>query len=176
MLSEWSSSFWDTLSTRGLVNITHTLTNHHSQVSNSTACLLTLLLCFSFSCELGLICTGQLLQHRSEPVCWPQHCGGPREELQVSQAVFISNVLINPSDVCSYNSGYILHTNYTNLSVSHPFSYLVMNSTLCSSFRPQCLVLTGPPSSRPALVDLINCFTKGLSLMLCANVVTVSTT
>uniref|UniRef100_A0A7N6BKB0 Solute carrier family 12 member 3 n=1 Tax=Anabas testudineus TaxID=64144 RepID=A0A7N6BKB0_ANATE len=41
------------------------------------------------------------------------------------------------------------------------------------NYRPQCLVLTGPPSSRPALVDLINCFTKGLSLMLCANVVTV---
>uniref|UniRef100_A0A7N6AQZ3 Solute carrier family 12 member 3 n=1 Tax=Anabas testudineus TaxID=64144 RepID=A0A7N6AQZ3_ANATE len=40
------------------------------------------------------------------------------------------------------------------------------------NYRPQCLVLTGPPSSRPALVDLINCFTKGLSLMLCANVVT----
>uniref|UniRef100_A0A7N6B9T1 Solute carrier family 12 member 3 n=1 Tax=Anabas testudineus TaxID=64144 RepID=A0A7N6B9T1_ANATE len=38
------------------------------------------------------------------------------------------------------------------------------------NYRPQCLVLTGPPSSRPALVDLINCFTKGLSLMLCANV------
>ncbi|XP_055365379.1 solute carrier family 12 member 3 isoform X2 [Betta splendens] len=40
------------------------------------------------------------------------------------------------------------------------------------NYRPQCLVLTGSPSSRPALVDLISCFTKGLSLMLCANVVT----
>ncbi|XP_017284428.1 solute carrier family 12 member 3 [Kryptolebias marmoratus] len=40
------------------------------------------------------------------------------------------------------------------------------------NYRPQCLVLTGPPSSRPALVDLVNCFTKNLSLMMCGNVVT----
>ncbi|KAM6937863.1 solute carrier family 12 member 3 [Xenentodon cancila] len=40
------------------------------------------------------------------------------------------------------------------------------------NYRPQCLVLTGPPSSRPALVDFANCFTKGLSLMMCGNVVT----
>ncbi|XP_068168469.1 solute carrier family 12 member 3 [Antennarius striatus] len=40
------------------------------------------------------------------------------------------------------------------------------------NYRPQCLVLTGPPSSRPALVDLANSFTKNLSLMICANVVT----
>ncbi|TDH09232.1 hypothetical protein EPR50_G00084650 [Perca flavescens] len=40
------------------------------------------------------------------------------------------------------------------------------------NYRPQCLVLTGPPSSRPALVDLVACFTKGLSLMMCCNVVT----
>ncbi|XP_038562903.1 solute carrier family 12 member 3 [Micropterus salmoides] len=39
------------------------------------------------------------------------------------------------------------------------------------NYRPQCLVLTGPPSSRPALVDLVSCFTKNLSLMMCANVV-----
>uniref|UniRef100_A0A8D3DXL9 Solute carrier family 12 member 3 n=1 Tax=Scophthalmus maximus TaxID=52904 RepID=A0A8D3DXL9_SCOMX len=42
------------------------------------------------------------------------------------------------------------------------------------NYRPQCLVLTGPPASRPALVDLVNCFTKRLSLMMCGNVVTVS--
>ncbi|XP_069018545.1 solute carrier family 12 member 3 isoform X1 [Embiotoca jacksoni] len=40
------------------------------------------------------------------------------------------------------------------------------------NYRPQCLVLTGPPSSRPALVDLVNCFTKSLSLMMCGNVIT----
>ncbi|XP_056273314.1 LOW QUALITY PROTEIN: solute carrier family 12 member 3-like [Pseudoliparis swirei] len=44
------------------------------------------------------------------------------------------------------------------------------------NYRPQCLVLTGPPSRRPALVDLVTCFTKDLSLMMCGNVVTVSPT
>uniref|UniRef100_A0A7N8XP61 Solute carrier family 12 member 3 n=1 Tax=Mastacembelus armatus TaxID=205130 RepID=A0A7N8XP61_9TELE len=38
------------------------------------------------------------------------------------------------------------------------------------NYRPQCLVLTGSPSSRPALVDLVNCLTKNLSLMMCGNV------
>ncbi|NXU26957.1 S12A3 protein, partial [Thalassarche chlororhynchos] len=33
-----------------------------------------------------------------------------------------------------------------------------------------CLVLTGPPSFRPALVDFVGTFTKNLSLMLCGNV------
>ncbi|RLW01324.1 hypothetical protein DV515_00008199 [Chloebia gouldiae] len=36
--------------------------------------------------------------------------------------------------------------------------------------RPQCLVLTGPPNFRPALVDFVGTFTKNLSLMLCGNV------
>ncbi|KAM9815387.1 solute carrier family 12 member 3 isoform 3-T3 [Syngnathus typhle] len=40
------------------------------------------------------------------------------------------------------------------------------------NYRPQCLVLTGPPSSRPDLVDLVSCFTKNLSLMICGHVVT----
>ncbi|XP_047195855.1 solute carrier family 12 member 3 [Hippoglossus stenolepis] len=40
------------------------------------------------------------------------------------------------------------------------------------NYRPQCLVLTGPPCSRPALVDLVGCFTKRLSLMMCGHVVT----
>uniref|UniRef100_A0A3P8SMV8 Solute carrier family 12 member 3 n=1 Tax=Amphiprion percula TaxID=161767 RepID=A0A3P8SMV8_AMPPE len=38
------------------------------------------------------------------------------------------------------------------------------------NYRPQCLVLTGPPSRRPALVDLVSCLTKSLSLMMCGNV------
>uniref|UniRef100_A0AAQ6ANV6 Solute carrier family 12 member 3 n=1 Tax=Amphiprion ocellaris TaxID=80972 RepID=A0AAQ6ANV6_AMPOC len=42
------------------------------------------------------------------------------------------------------------------------------------NYRPQCLVLTGPPSRRPALVDLVSCLTKSLSLMMCGNVVTAS--
>ncbi|XP_038597036.1 solute carrier family 12 member 3-like [Tachyglossus aculeatus] len=38
------------------------------------------------------------------------------------------------------------------------------------NFRPQCLVLTGPPVQRPALVDFVGAFTKHISLMICGNV------
>ncbi|XP_053118885.1 solute carrier family 12 member 3-like [Hemicordylus capensis] len=38
------------------------------------------------------------------------------------------------------------------------------------NFRPQCLVLSGPPNFRPALVDFVGAFTKGVSLMICGNV------
>uniref|UniRef100_A0A669FC31 Solute carrier family 12 member 10, tandem duplicate 1 n=1 Tax=Oreochromis niloticus TaxID=8128 RepID=A0A669FC31_ORENI len=34
------------------------------------------------------------------------------------------------------------------------------------NFRPQCLVMTGPPKQRPALVDFVGCFTKQVSLMI----------
>ncbi|KAK7152036.1 hypothetical protein R3I94_008390 [Phoxinus phoxinus] len=40
------------------------------------------------------------------------------------------------------------------------------------NYRPQCLVLTGPPCTRPSLVDFISTFTKNQSLMICANVIT----
>ncbi|NXK80703.1 S12A3 protein, partial [Amazona guildingii] len=40
----------------------------------------------------------------------------------------------------------------------------------CWQTQPQCLVLTGPPNFRPALVDFVGTFTKNLSLMLCGNV------
>ncbi|CAJ0955255.1 unnamed protein product [Ranitomeya imitator] len=39
------------------------------------------------------------------------------------------------------------------------------------NFRPQCLVLTGPPNFRPALVDFVSSVTKNTSLMICGNVV-----
>uniref|UniRef100_A0A8D2NTS4 Solute carrier family 12 member 3 n=1 Tax=Zosterops lateralis melanops TaxID=1220523 RepID=A0A8D2NTS4_ZOSLA len=42
------------------------------------------------------------------------------------------------------------------------------------NYRPQCLVLTGPPNFRPALVDFVGTFTKNLSLMLCGNVLIVN--
>ncbi|XP_073410926.1 solute carrier family 12 member 3-like [Dendrobates tinctorius] len=38
------------------------------------------------------------------------------------------------------------------------------------NFRPQCLVLTGPPNFRPALVDFVSSVTKNTSLMICGNV------
>uniref|UniRef100_A0A671M7G5 Solute carrier family 12 member 3 n=1 Tax=Sinocyclocheilus anshuiensis TaxID=1608454 RepID=A0A671M7G5_9TELE len=40
------------------------------------------------------------------------------------------------------------------------------------NYRPQCLVLNGPPCMRPSLVDFISTFTKNQSLMICANVIT----
>uniref|UniRef100_A0A3Q2ZLI7 Solute carrier family 12 member 2 n=1 Tax=Kryptolebias marmoratus TaxID=37003 RepID=A0A3Q2ZLI7_KRYMA len=42
------------------------------------------------------------------------------------------------------------------------------------NFRPQCLVLAGYPNSRPALLQLVNSFTKNVSLMVCGHVRTVS--
>lgn len=42
-------------------------------------------------------------------------------------------------------------------------------------FRPQCLVLAGYPNSRPALLQLVNSFTKNVSLMVCGHVRTVRT-
>ncbi|XP_035849540.1 solute carrier family 12 member 3-like [Sander lucioperca] len=39
------------------------------------------------------------------------------------------------------------------------------------NFRPQCLVLTGPPTQRPALVDFVNSFTKNASLMICGDII-----
>uniref|UniRef100_A0A4X2LE32 Solute carrier family 12 member 3 n=1 Tax=Vombatus ursinus TaxID=29139 RepID=A0A4X2LE32_VOMUR len=39
------------------------------------------------------------------------------------------------------------------------------------NYRPQCLVLTGPPNFRPALVDFVGTFTRNLSLMVCGHVI-----
>ncbi|XP_075948584.1 solute carrier family 12 member 10, tandem duplicate 1 isoform X2 [Anarhichas minor] len=39
------------------------------------------------------------------------------------------------------------------------------------NFRPQCLVLTGPPNQRPALVDFVGSFTKHISLMICGDII-----
>uniref|UniRef100_A0A3Q3DFS8 Solute carrier family 12 member 3 n=1 Tax=Hippocampus comes TaxID=109280 RepID=A0A3Q3DFS8_HIPCM len=38
------------------------------------------------------------------------------------------------------------------------------------NFRPQCLVLTGYPSARPALLQLVHSFTKNVGLMVCGHV------
>lgn len=43
-----------------------------------------------------------------------------------------------------------------------------------SLLSPQCLVLTGPPNFRPALVDFVGTFTRNLSLMICGHVLIVS--
>lgn len=38
------------------------------------------------------------------------------------------------------------------------------------NYRPQILVLSGEPGSRPPLVQFANLITKGLSLLVCGNV------
>ncbi|KAK0146688.1 Solute carrier family 12 member 2 [Merluccius polli] len=38
------------------------------------------------------------------------------------------------------------------------------------NFRPQCLVMTGYPNSRPALLNLVHSFTKNVGLMICGHV------
>ncbi|KAF3695389.1 Solute carrier family 12 member 2 [Channa argus] len=38
------------------------------------------------------------------------------------------------------------------------------------NFRPQCLVLAGYPNSRPALLQLVNSFTKNVGLMVCGHI------
>lgn len=40
--------------------------------------------------------------------------------------------------------------------------------------RPQCLVMTGAPNSRPALLHLVHAFTKNVGLMVCGHVRIVS--
>ncbi|XP_077961669.1 solute carrier family 12 member 3 isoform X2 [Gasterosteus aculeatus] len=39
------------------------------------------------------------------------------------------------------------------------------------NFRPQCLVMTGPPNQRPALVDFVGSFTKKICLMICGDII-----
>uniref|UniRef100_A0A8C1PIL9 Solute carrier family 12 member 10, tandem duplicate 1 n=1 Tax=Cyprinus carpio TaxID=7962 RepID=A0A8C1PIL9_CYPCA len=58
------------------------------------------------------------------------------------------------------------------------FGYVVykkhcqLTTALCSNScsMPQCLVLTGPPTLRPALVDFVGSFTKNVSLMICGDI------
>uniref|UniRef100_A0AAY4CYX3 Solute carrier family 12 member 2 n=1 Tax=Denticeps clupeoides TaxID=299321 RepID=A0AAY4CYX3_9TELE len=38
------------------------------------------------------------------------------------------------------------------------------------NFRPQCLVMTGYPNARPALLNLVHSFTKDVGLMVCGHV------
>lgn len=47
-------------------------------------------------------------------------------------------------------------------------------NTQFNPFRPQCLVMTGYPNSRPALLDLVHSFTKNVGLMICGHVKGVS--
>ncbi|XP_067408189.1 solute carrier family 12 member 3 isoform X1 [Emydura macquarii macquarii] len=56
-----------------------------------------------------------------------------------------------------------------NLALNYCVGLSEVNEHI-KNYRPQCLVLTGPPNFRPALVDFVGTFTKNLSLMICGNV------
>uniref|UniRef100_S4R6A1 Solute carrier family 12 member 2 n=1 Tax=Petromyzon marinus TaxID=7757 RepID=S4R6A1_PETMA len=59
-----------------------------------------------------------------------------------------------------------LHGRAVNLCVN--VTKLVKD--VCACVGRQCLVLTGPPESRPALVDFVHAFTKNVGLMVCSHV------
>ncbi|XP_030609324.1 solute carrier family 12 member 3-like [Archocentrus centrarchus] len=58
-----------------------------------------------------------------------------------------------------------------NMALSYSVSLTGVEDHV-KNFRPQCLVLTGPPNQRPALVDFVSAFTKHISLMICGDIIT----
>ncbi|KAM9449880.1 solute carrier family 12 member 10, tandem duplicate 1 [Clarias gariepinus] len=56
-----------------------------------------------------------------------------------------------------------------NMALSYSASLATVDDHV-KNFRPQCLVLTGPPNLRPGLVDFVGSFTKNVSLMICGNI------
>uniref|UniRef100_A0A6Q2XXM5 Uncharacterized protein n=1 Tax=Esox lucius TaxID=8010 RepID=A0A6Q2XXM5_ESOLU len=60
-----------------------------------------------------------------------------------------------------------------NMALSYSVSLAGVEDHV-KNFRPQCLVLTGPPNVRPALVDFVGSFTKNISLMICGDILMVS--
>ncbi|NXU48861.1 S12A3 protein, partial [Turnix velox] len=75
-------------------------------------------------------------------------------------------VLYKKPDV---NWGSSMQASSYNMALSYSVGLTEVDEHI-KNYRPQCLVLTGPPNFRPALVDFVGTFTKNLSLMLCGNV------
>ncbi|XP_068022638.1 solute carrier family 12 member 3 isoform X2 [Melanerpes formicivorus] len=75
-------------------------------------------------------------------------------------------VLYKKPDV---NWGSSMQASSYNMALSYSVGLSEVDEHI-KNYRPQCLVLTGPPNFRPALVDFVGTFTKNLSLMLCGNV------
>ncbi|XP_036399123.1 solute carrier family 12 member 3 [Megalops cyprinoides] len=71
----------------------------------------------------------------------------------------------------SVNWGSSVQASSYNMALSYSVGMNLVDDHI-KNYRPQCLVLTGPPGFRPALVDFVSTFTKNLSLMMCGNVVT----
>ncbi|XP_006808596.2 solute carrier family 12 member 3-like isoform X2 [Neolamprologus brichardi] len=68
------------------------------------------------------------------------------------------------------NWGSSIQASSYNMALSFSVSLTDVNDHV-KNFRPQCLVMTGPPQQRPALVDFVGCFTKHVSLMICGNII-----
>ncbi|XP_076849761.1 solute carrier family 12 member 3 [Brachyhypopomus gauderio] len=71
----------------------------------------------------------------------------------------------------SVNWGSSVQASSYNMALNHCVGLNHVDEHI-KNYRPQCLVLTGPPSLRPALVDFVGTFTKNQSLMMCGNVIT----
>ncbi|CAL8327053.1 unnamed protein product [Lota lota] len=67
------------------------------------------------------------------------------------------------------NWGTSLQAGRYNIALSYSVA-LSREDDHVKNFRPQCLVLTGPPNQRPALVDFVGSFTKHSSLMICGDI------
>uniref|UniRef100_A0A8C8AC25 Solute carrier family 12 member 3 n=1 Tax=Otus sunia TaxID=257818 RepID=A0A8C8AC25_9STRI len=76
-------------------------------------------------------------------------------------------VLYKKPDV---NWGSSMQASSYNMALNYSVGLSEVDEHIKNYSRPQCLVLTGPPNFRPALVDFVGTFTKNLSLMLCGNV------
>uniref|UniRef100_UPI00398E5B08 solute carrier family 12 member 3 n=1 Tax=Pristiophorus japonicus TaxID=55135 RepID=UPI00398E5B08 len=67
------------------------------------------------------------------------------------------------------NWGSSIQAGSYNMALSHSVGLNEVDDHI-KNYRPQCLVLTGPPNFRPALVDFVGTVTKNHSLMVCGNV------
>ncbi|KAI7802364.1 solute carrier family 12 member 3 [Triplophysa rosa] len=70
----------------------------------------------------------------------------------------------------SVNWGSSVQASTYNMALSHCIGLNQVEDHI-KNYRPQCLVLSGPPCMRPSMVDFISTFTKNQSLMICANVI-----
>ncbi|XP_029023673.1 solute carrier family 12 member 3-like isoform X2 [Betta splendens] len=68
------------------------------------------------------------------------------------------------------NWGSTLQAQTYNMALSYSVSLSRVQDHV-KNYRPQCLVLTGSPQQRPALVDFVGCFTKNTSLMICGDII-----
>lgn len=83
----------------------------------------------------------------------------------MSVNLFCRTLVICAAEV---NWGSSLHANRYRLALSAAYT-LHSTQAHVKTWRPQLLVLSGPPHRRPALVDLAAAFTRDVGLCICAN-------